>query len=102
MQELQHRTDTEGAQSAALVSISPEVKTRKQRRKPAPRIFTPLALETRTHLETAEAAHWLNKAPQTLRAWACFETGPIRPHRIPGSNGLMWPVAAIREVLGVA
>lgn len=75
---------------------------RRPRDRSIPRTFTPLALESRTCIPTDEAAHQLGKSAQTLRAWACFETGPIRPVRIPGANGLMWPVAAIREVLGVA
>ncbi|WP_338416384.1 hypothetical protein [uncultured Sphaerotilus sp.] len=74
---------------------------RKPRDKSAPRTFTPLALETRTHITTAEAAHHLNLSEQTLRTWACFETGAIRPHRIPGVNALQWPVVEIRRALGL-
>jgi len=48
-------------------------------------------------LPTNEAAAALNRAPQTLRKWACFENGPIRPVRINGR--LAWPVAAIRALL---
>jgi hypothetical protein len=59
--------------------------------------FTPLALETRTALPTDAAAHHLNRQPQTLRAWACLENGPLRPTRINGR--LAWPVAGIRELL---
>lgn len=59
--------------------------------------FTPLALETRTAIPTDAAAHHLNRQPQTLRAWACLETGSIRPIRINGR--LAWPVAAIRALL---
>lgn len=61
----------------------------------------PLALETRSHVNTAEAAHHLNLSPQTLRAHACFETGLIRPLRIPGVLALQWPVAAIKAALGL-
>jgi excisionase family DNA binding protein len=74
---------------------------RRPRDKSIPRTFTPLTLETRTHVTTEEAAHYLNLSRQTLRAWACFETGRIRPHRIPGVNGLYWPVSEIRRVLGL-
>jgi len=56
-----------------------------------------LANETRTHVPTACAAFWLNRSPQTLRAWACFENGPIRPVRVCGR--LAWPVAAIKGLL---
>lgn len=59
--------------------------------------FTPLALETRTAISTDAAAHHLNRRPQTLRAWASTEAGPIRPIRINGR--LAWPVSAIRNLL---
>ena len=60
----------------------------------------PLALETRSHVNTSEAAAHLLRRPQTLRGWAMREDGPIRPIRV--GVRLMWPVAAIRDVLGVA
>lgn len=60
----------------------------------------PLALETRSHVNTEEAAAHLLRRPQTLRGWAMRENGPIRPIRV--GVRLMWPVAAIRAVLGVA
>lgn len=72
-----------------------------RRPRTTPRTFTPLALETRTHIPTADAAHHLCLSEHTLRAWACFENGRIRPHRIPGRLGLLWPVAEIRRLLGV-
>lgn len=59
--------------------------------------FTSLALETRSAIPTDEAAFHCNRKPQTLRAWACLENGPIRPLRINGR--LAWPVAAIRALL---
>jgi hypothetical protein len=59
----------------------------------------PLADETRTHVPTACAAYWLNRSPQTLRAWACFENGPIRPVRINGR--LAWSVEAITRLLKI-
>lgn len=60
------------------------------------------ALETVTRptVETEAAAYYLNRRPQTLREWACRESGPIRPLRVNGR--LAWPVAAIKQVLGVA
>ena len=61
--------------------------------------FTPLELETRPTADTAAAAFYLRKAPQTLRIWACKENGPIRPIRV-GAN-LHWPMAEIRRLLGV-
>ncbi len=59
--------------------------------------FTPLEQVTRPTVPTADAAHYLNRRPQTLRAWASAEQGPIRPVRINGR--LAWPVAAIRALL---
>jgi hypothetical protein len=60
--------------------------------------FVSLELVTRTAIPTNEAAYYLNRKPQTLRAWACLENGPIRPIRINGR--LAWPVSAIRKILG--
>lgn len=62
--------------------------------------LVPLECEPRTALPTREAARHLNRAPQTLRLWACMENGPLRPVRVNGR--LAWPVADIRRVLGVA
>lgn len=59
--------------------------------------FIPLEQELRPAIPTAEAAYHLNRKPQTLRIWACDESGPIRPLRINGR--LAWPVAAIRALL---
>jgi hypothetical protein len=61
--------------------------------------FQPLADVTRPNLKTEEAAHYLNRRPQTLRAWACLENGPIRPRRIGGL--LAWPTAEIKALAGV-
>jgi hypothetical protein len=62
--------------------------------------FPPLHLETRPAVDTAAAAHYLGRRPQTLRGWACHEDGPLRPIRVHGR--LAWPVAELRRVLGVA
>ena len=59
--------------------------------------FTPLALETRPAINTAQAAHYLSRQPQTLRAWACLENGPLRPIRI--QKRLAWKVSDIRALL---
>ena len=59
-----------------------------------------LAQETRAAVDTATAAFHLNRQPQTLRAWACREDGPLRPIRICGR--LAWPVAELRRVLGLS
>ena len=60
-------------------------------------LFCPLEQETRLALPTVEAAFQLSKRPQTLRAWACLENGPLRPIRINGR--LAWKVADIRALL---
>jgi hypothetical protein len=68
----------------------------------APTEYVPLALETRPAVDTAAAAHYLSRRPQTLREWACKETFPagLRPFRVNGR--LAWPVEGIRRALGVA
>jgi hypothetical protein len=60
----------------------------------------PLELVNRPTVPTEQAAHYLNRQPQTLRGWACKEDGPLRPVRINGR--LAWPVADLKRVLGVA
>ena len=64
--------------------------------------FPPLEQETRPTVSTDAAAHYLHLAPQTLRIYACKETGPIRPVRIPGTARLHWRTNEIRALLGVA
>ncbi|MEZ5608090.1 MAG: hypothetical protein R3E52_13455 [Burkholderiaceae bacterium] len=65
-------------------------------------MFLPLEAVTSPTVDTAAAAHYLNRRPQTLRGWACAETWPegLRPVRINGR--LAWPVAGIKAVLGVS
>ncbi len=65
-----------------------------------PRQFPALELVNRPAVDTASAAHYLNRRPQTLRGWACLENGPLRPMRINGR--LAWPVAELRRMLGVS
>ena len=67
-----------------------------------PQQFPPLESVTRPTVDTAAAAYYLNRRPQTLRAWACLETFPdgLRPVRVHGR--LAWPVSELRRVLGVA
>jgi hypothetical protein len=62
--------------------------------------FPPLVLVNKPNLTTAELAYYLNRKPQTLRTWACYEDGPIRPTRIFGL--LAWPTDAVKALLGVA
>ncbi len=61
--------------------------------------YQPLAEITKPNLRTEEAAFYLNRRPQTLRAWACLENGPIRPRRIGGL--LAWPTNEIKTLAGV-
>lgn len=65
-----------------------------------PQQFPALELVNRPAVDTAAAAHYLNRKPQTLRGWACMENGPLRPIRINGR--LAWNVSELRRVLGVA
>jgi len=59
--------------------------------------FPSIENETRSHVETACASFHLTRRPQTLRTWACLESGPIRPVRINGR--LAWAVADIKRLL---
>lgn len=52
---------------------------------------------TRDTLSTQEAAAVINRRPQTLRKWACLESGPIRPVRIYGR--LAWKVEDLARLL---
>jgi len=62
--------------------------------------FPPLEEITRPNLTTDEAAYYLNRRPQTLRAWACLENGPIKPERI--NSRLSWPTHKVKQLAGVA
>ncbi len=59
--------------------------------------FPSINEEQRSHVDTACAAHWLNRKPQTLRQWACLENGPLRPIRI--NRHLAWSVEEIRQLM---
>ena len=59
--------------------------------------FPPLEQVTRSHVPTDQAAYYLMRRPQTMRAYACLENGPIRPIRINGR--LAWNVAEIKSLL---
>ena len=62
--------------------------------------FPPLETVTRPTVETAAAAYYLNRQPQTLRCWAVYQNGAINPIRVCGR--LAWKVSDIRKVLGVS
>lgn len=61
--------------------------------------FPPLELVTRPTVDTAAAAYYLNRRPQTLRIYACRENGPLRPIRIQGR--LHWRTDDLRRLLGL-
>ncbi len=67
-------------------------------RRPGP-TYPSLASEVRVAVDTACAAWHLNRRPQTLRCWAVYEDGPLRPSRINGR--LAWKTDDLRRVLGV-
>jgi hypothetical protein len=62
-------------------------------------IYEPLEEVTRPVLDTAAAAHYLYRRPQTMRGWACHEDGPIKPIRINGR--LAWRTSDVKAVLGL-
>lgn len=49
-------------------------------------------------INTAQAAEYLNRSPQTLRSWASTQSGLIQPIHI--GNRLAWRVSDIRKLLG--
>ena len=62
-----------------------------------------LRTEHRTHVDTATAAQYMNRRPQTLRGWHShgqFITPELRPLVLNGR--LAWSVAAIKAVMGQA
>lgn len=54
-------------------------------------------MELETIFNTAKAAQLLNRKPQTLRKWACYQTGDIQPIRINGRLG--WRLSDIQKLL---
>ena len=63
-------------------------------------VFPALELVNRPTMDTAAAAYYLNRRPQTLRGWASTEMGALRPIRICGR--LAWSTAEIKRLLGVS
>jgi hypothetical protein len=51
-------------------------------------------------VDTNEAAAIIGNAPQTLRRWACYGNGPIKPRRI--GRQLRWSVADLNALLAVS
>lgn len=64
--------------------------------------FVPLSEEKRQAVGTELMCYHIGRKPQTARTWAMNESYPpaLRPIRILGR--LAWPVAGIKEVLGVS
>lgn len=62
--------------------------------------YPPLNEVSSPTVTTSAAAYYLNRRPQTLRDWACFDKGPIKPTRVNGR--LHWSVSTMRQILGVA
>jgi hypothetical protein len=63
-------------------------------------IRSELEREHRVVVDTATAASYLNRRPQTLRIWASRENGPMRPVRVNGR--LAWSVVELRRCVGLA
>ena len=61
--------------------------------------FPHLETVTSPTVKTAQAAYYLNRQPQTLRGWACGQTGPLQSVLVCGR--LAWPVSNIRRLLGI-
>jgi hypothetical protein len=59
--------------------------------------YPSLASETRENVDTACAAYHLGRKVQTLRKWACYEDGPLRPVRLHGR--LAWAVTDLRRLV---
>lgn len=64
-----------------------------------PVLYPPLEQVTRPHVTTQEAAHYLNRRPQTLRRWASLQTGPLQPIRL--YTRLAWPVGELQRLNGL-
>ena len=90
-------TDTLPPGTAAPLAAHPTLR----RARPAPVVLIPLNEERRVYIPTREAAAHLLKKEQTLRGWhsrGCYPPG-LRPIKL--GNGLGWPVAGIKQALGV-
>lgn len=69
---------------------------------PVATYYPPLEHQNKPGLLTDEFCFYMGIRPQTARTWACKETGPIRPIRLPGSAFLRWPTAEVKRLLQVA
>ena len=64
------------------------------------RVFPPLEEVTKPILTTAEAAHYLNRAEQTLREWSAHQMGPLEPVHVFKKLG--WKTRLVKALVGVA
>lgn len=64
-----------------------------------PQIYPPIESVTSQTVSTGQAAYYLNRRPQTLRAWSSLQIGAMQPVRINGR--LAWSVAGIKALCGV-
>jgi hypothetical protein len=60
--------------------------------------FPSLDKVTSPTVSTQAAAYYFNRSAQTLRIWACKQTGPLQPITVNGR--LAWRVSDIRQILG--
>ncbi len=67
--------------------------------KDMPKGISPLDLETRSHVSTAEAAAYLHRRPATLYFWTNRQAGAVLPVKVHGR--LLWPVASIKRVMEI-
>jgi hypothetical protein len=61
--------------------------------------FPPLEQVDRPTVDTAAAAHYLNRKPHTLLCWSSQGNGPVCPVRINGR--LAWRTTDLRRLLGI-
>jgi len=60
-------------------------------------VYRSLVSATHADVETATASFHLNRKRQTLRPFACLDSGPIRP--LSTSGHLAWPCADLDRLL---
>lgn len=62
--------------------------------------FMPLEEVTKPILTTEEASYYLNRKPQTLRAWSCKDDGGVLVS-INISGRLAWKTSDVKKLLGI-
>lgn len=61
--------------------------------------YPPIESELRPTVDTAQAAFYLGTKTQTLHAWSCYQSGPLKPVKV--GRLLRWSVSDIKRLLGV-